>query len=302
MGFAMTHCKQYWQEVEKFVSHWTNSGFEKFHDEFCDSVLPAIDFSGELTDDRLIPVGSSKLGGRPDLADPGIWPMTKAGRPLIFRAQVNLAELSGFEIGRELPKNGLLSFFYETDYDEGNLVGFAIGCNRDESDRWRVLYQPNIVELIRIEFPYSLPEYVHGSPAKLIPRRVLTMADETSSKIQRLELDPDEKWKFVETSLSSPYNKPSRYRARLLGNPEVIQNDIFSFFHAVASRLDPSSPENFGPEISEGAEEWRLLFQLNAWYETDAADFRGEGTIYFGIRRTELENLDFNRVMLVWQA
>ncbi|MBO0700516.1 MAG: DUF1963 domain-containing protein, partial [Zavarzinella sp.] len=58
-----------------------------------------------------IPVGRSKLAGRPDVPDGFEWPTTKDG-PCWFIAQVDLADLKSFDTGYKLPKKGLLSFFY----------------------------------------------------------------------------------------------------------------------------------------------------------------------------------------------
>lgn len=59
-----------------------------------------------------LPIGTSKLGGRPDLAQGTSWPIHD-GRPLQFMAQIRLADLAGLEAASVLPDAGLLTFFYD---------------------------------------------------------------------------------------------------------------------------------------------------------------------------------------------
>ena len=73
-----------------------------------ESVTPAIYLLAEEADDDTLPIGSSKIGGAPDLARP--WPM-QDGKPLYFLAQFNLQELTAYDEDGLLPGEGLLSFF-----------------------------------------------------------------------------------------------------------------------------------------------------------------------------------------------
>ena len=57
------------------------------------------------------PLGSSKLGGDPDLPADAQWPRGRGKRPLSFVAQLDLAELAACALPAELPRTGLLSFF-----------------------------------------------------------------------------------------------------------------------------------------------------------------------------------------------
>src|SRR5512143_355438 len=57
-----------------------------------------------------IPVGSSHLGGQPDLPAGFTWPAWH-GTPMSFLAQIRLDELAAYPAASVLPKSGLLSFF-----------------------------------------------------------------------------------------------------------------------------------------------------------------------------------------------
>jgi hypothetical protein len=86
-----------------------------------------IGHSVRCSDDE-IPIGSSKFCGAPDVPNAFEWPMTDDG-PCWFLGQINLAECGQFDTGVDIPKTGLVSFFY---HDAGGPAG----------PRSRMLYFP----------------------------------------------------------------------------------------------------------------------------------------------------------------
>lgn len=60
--------------------------------------------------DAIIPVGATKLGGRPDLPSTVAWP-EHAGLPYSFLCQVDCAAAAPLDPTGLLPRSGLLSFF-----------------------------------------------------------------------------------------------------------------------------------------------------------------------------------------------
>lgn len=73
--------------------------------------LPAIRIEANLLADDDLPVGASKLGGRPDLPHAQEWP-TYNGNPLAFLAQFNLAELHQYDVDSVLPPTGIRGVMY----------------------------------------------------------------------------------------------------------------------------------------------------------------------------------------------
>jgi uncharacterized protein YwqG len=68
--------------------------------------------------EAMIPVGATKIGGRPDLPEKTEWPLYPDGRPLAFLAQISLAEIA--KVGtpiKGLPSDGLLSVFSVWGWD-----------------------------------------------------------------------------------------------------------------------------------------------------------------------------------------
>jgi Domain of unknown function (DUF1963) len=62
---------------------------------------------------------SSRFGATALLGADQAWPMTRAGRPLSFLAQVSTAEIHAPAGVPSLPADTLLAFFYEADEQQG---------------------------------------------------------------------------------------------------------------------------------------------------------------------------------------
>ena len=101
--------------------------------------------------DHEIPVGASKVGGQPDLPAGFTWPPGAdcheiynddtggTDRLAGFLAQVNLTEIADTQAARELPLEGLLSFFCFQDIEN----------DKPDSIGAKAIYFPNAAGLIR---------------------------------------------------------------------------------------------------------------------------------------------------------
>jgi predicted DNA-binding protein (MmcQ/YjbR family) len=73
---------------------------------------PAILLRTKQSSEVNIPVGATKIGGRPDLPAETEWPTYRDGKPLAFLAQLNMQGIA--KVGapvKGLPSNGILSIF-----------------------------------------------------------------------------------------------------------------------------------------------------------------------------------------------
>lgn len=75
-------------------------------------LLPQFEIVLSETDGKSLPIGSSKMGGFPDLPDSIEWPVND-GRAMSFLMQINLSELFEKQGTTALPTNGLLYFFID---------------------------------------------------------------------------------------------------------------------------------------------------------------------------------------------
>lgn len=86
-----------------------------------------------------VAIGHSKFGGYPDLPSGSDHP----GEKLTFLAQFRLSDFAGFESVEALPKEGVLSFFYDLDEQPWG--------DADERHLWRILYtEATTLERIRV--------------------------------------------------------------------------------------------------------------------------------------------------------
>lgn len=96
-------------ELRAFVERRRPEFLEEFDRALPSLLTPAIHLRAEELDDDALPVGASRIGGRPDLGSRG-WPLD-LGEPMHFWVQFNLADVHPFDLDGVLPSKGLLSFF-----------------------------------------------------------------------------------------------------------------------------------------------------------------------------------------------
>jgi len=72
---------------------------------------PCVRIEARRAKESRIPIGASKLGGRPDVPPTFTWPGLRSRRPLSFIAQIDLRELAGEYEPPRLPTSGKLLFF-----------------------------------------------------------------------------------------------------------------------------------------------------------------------------------------------
>src|SRR5262245_865556 len=91
------------------------AGLDRVADRILSLARPAIRLTSRAGHDGWS-VGSSRIGGYPDLPAGAEWPSWN-GRALSFLAQLNLAELQRYRGCDVLPATGLLQFFYVSEQD-----------------------------------------------------------------------------------------------------------------------------------------------------------------------------------------
>ena len=88
-----------------------------------DGLVPIIACIAELAEDDVHLLGTTWLGGYPDLADDG-WPR-RFGQALIFLGQFRLDELTSLQPDLELPAHGLLRFFFQ-EHGQGHGTSYVV--------------------------------------------------------------------------------------------------------------------------------------------------------------------------------
>ncbi|QDU80967.1 hypothetical protein Pla110_27040 [Polystyrenella longa] len=146
----------------------------------CRSVIhqiarPAVLLRTMISNDATIPIGTTKIGGLPDLPSNKPWPTFKDGKPHSFLAQINLTDIPSEEkVVEGLPTEGLMSLFSVW----GRMAG-----NRNESKvpdqgwmeqlGWTVIYHSAPNESLK---RVCSPEGVQPFPAALVePIQILSL-------------------------------------------------------------------------------------------------------------------------------
>ncbi len=151
---------------ERFRERFEDAGIVHRAKEFLDLARPAVFFRpAPAIFEGDIPLGASKIGGKPDLPAAYPWPedLRVPGSVLSFLVQINLSEVPRGVLDIDLPSDGLLSVLaHPEEFDIGRLLWRPPGpvARRDppeEARSWPVRRLDGVVEMTldtqRRDFP-----------------------------------------------------------------------------------------------------------------------------------------------------
>ena len=277
----------------EFRAALQQAGLGKHADALVDAARPSVrlEVDTELDHDR---VGASRLGGDPDLPTGAEWPR-KSGVPLSFVAQLDLAELTPYDLEGVLPSDGLLSFFYDATTQQ------AWGFDPADRGSWDVRHVAAAEELRRTPAPDDLGPDGRLRPVGWRPRGELAFATFDSLVVDRLGLTRDETIAY-----SDQLESEEDTIHRVHGHPDPIQSGEMQLECQLASNgVFVGDPEGYQDpralDLGPGADDWRLLLQVDS---DEAADVMwGDlGRIYYWIRDDDLAARRFDRSWLVLQC
>jgi uncharacterized protein YwqG len=267
------------------------AGLERHADAIVALVEPSLRLVPDARDDPQLPVGASKLGGRPDLPRELEWP-SFGGVPQSFLAQIDLAAVHRLPGADRLPAAGLLSFFYDS---EQRTWGF------DPADRGssQVLYTPQASPLERRDFPAALVDWRFAA-CGLEAHTELCFPPWESFDVEELGLSRDQRFAYAKTLPGE-----EQLMHRMLGHPDPVQGDMQLECQLAASGVycgnatwhrDPR-----GAELRPGAASWRLLLQIDS--DDRAGMTWGDcGRLYYWMRREDLAARRFDRAWCILQC
>lgn len=256
-------------------------------------------------DDADAGVGTTRVGGAPDLPPSMPWPEVE-GEPLMFVAQLDLASLAELPAAAELPRTGLLSFFYSPGTIEG-VPGNPV----------RVLHLPDTASLVRRSPPEDV-ERVIEHDADTTSERMFppvespfyeALLPETTQRAFRRSLraagrgeggpviDPLARIGWVIADYSGA--DPERPVHRVLGYASSIQGDPYVDIEVAVVRggfagWEDDSDEAIGLRAS--ARRWRLLLQIDASGDGELLLNQDGGFFYFWIPDDALAVHDWSQV------
>ena len=259
--------------------------------------------------------GKTHVGGVPDVPEDFEWPFynteifnpvdkyshERKDLPLYFIAQFNCKDLAKYDKEGLLPKEGMLSFFYD-------LNEMKWGIEPEDKGFIRVYWFENTEKL----HPATLPEGLDED--YIIPMMRVRMREEVSYPayedvdVCSLPLYDDD---LYEKALKNLKVKEKDDISKLLGWPEDWQG---SMFEEVEDVTNGNSDENEDSDLpfeqqqkraQEARGKWQLLFQLDSLdSEEDNFDimFGDAGSIYFFIPKDDLSKRRFDRVWMILQC
>lgn len=251
-------------------------------------------------------IGGTRFGGVPDTPKDFCWPTFETStffdnevkpRPLTFLAQFNCAELTSLDKEGLLPKEGLLSFFYEMGSQRAGYAPKDAGCAR-------VFWFKDIEDLSPAVVPDALEEYY-----RFPMFHILAKSEDSLPGFEDFSLGRDgiaalwDEFDFEEKETDENVSK-------LLGWPDVIQNcmtvecELVSCGHYLGNGWDHIPRQDIQSAEQNSLNDWRLLLQLDT-VTSDNEDFELtfgiSGRIYFYIRKEDLVACNFDRVWLILQ-
>ena len=265
--------------------------------------------------DMSLDMTASKIGGKPAVPADFDWPTytgaicgdpddEKKTRPLSFLAQINLKDISGMDMDHLLPQEGMLSFFYD-------LETMTWGFDPEDKGSARVFFFSNETELQVAEIPESLDEeYVIPELAVDFESHVSLPGYGDNDEMLGLSRDEDLDWDDFTECREKAGGDDNEDITKLFGFPNVIQNPMEEECEACSRGLRQGNQEDYQAiteaikaDIAAKAGDWMLLFQMST-VETDGFElmFGDCGSIYFWIRKQDLEKRRFEKAWLILQC
>jgi uncharacterized protein YwqG len=238
-----------------------------------------------------LPLGTSHIGGLHDMPPNANWP-TRNGRPCEFIAQINLKEVSQFDQSGLLPKGGLILFFYDPFYVEGE--DFQQYQKGSES----IIYYTGDVSSLEkaTKYPENLHENQHYPPCtitfeadwmlpawpgavaytlehKVLQRQPLTQYGNETPIVKAYELITDK---------LEPDKDPDKHH--MFGYPQPVVQDDPLYYISSAFAQDTFDVDE------EKLEEWVLLLQISSDYSSSSGMllWSDSGSLYYYIRKDDL--------------
>lgn len=252
-------------------------------------VRPTIEIV-KLASDENLKIGTSKIGGTPDLKNETQWPKTDKSKSMSFIAQINCEEISKYDVQELLPKKGLISFFYCPDQE-------AWGFDPKDKDSFKVIYTEKIEYVKNRKFPEDLEEHSIFNCNPIEFNSCLSFPNYLD------EVFDNEKNEDIYQDLLYDYTSDNQ----LFGYANIVQNPMELECQLVTNGLYCGDPSGYNDpkakELEKEKSDWILLLQIGSDdYEESNIMWGDSGRIYFWIKKQDLKEKNFNNVWTILQC
>lgn len=255
---------------------------------------PSIRLYTTPAEEAALRIGTSRIGGIPDLPAGMNWPEWQ-GKPQSFIAQIRLDEVHQYDTNGLLPPHGMLWFFYDASQQ-------TFGDSPADSGGWRVLFMDgDLSKLQRANVPTQLPTGSRFRACSIKFAGEITLTQQPELEIPHLNWSETEQ-KQYETLLSTFLSPDDRAKVhnRLLGFPDIIQDDMRLQCQLASNGVtDPDDPRT--ATLTKGAMDWQLLLQIDS-DEQAGMRWGNSGMLYYWLKRADLQARHFERAWLVLQS
>ena len=286
---------------EEIRAHLVSYGLADKADSILALGVDCFGFSTDPEEDDNIAVGSSKLGGCPDMPVGVDWPC-RGSRPLSFLGQIRIGDLMSCS-GEELPvcePDCLLSFSYDAEEQPW-------GFDPKDRDGWRVFgWSEELEQLERRELPCDEDdEEEFGFEACSVSFYRKFSLPSVGIVEETLGLDTDEVDRYAAFVEEVYDTQEGTGEHQVLGLPMEIQGEMRGdcqlAFHGVfvgdSSRYTHPDYE----KLTEQDNTWVLLLQLDT--DDGAGMMWGDvGRLFFWLRQEDLSKGVFENCWLVLQC
>ena len=298
-------------DPQDILSALSDVGLSRLKADVTKLIQESIRLTPQPLGDTPTPPGVSRLGGAPDLPGDVTWPAWK-DVPMSFIGQVNLADLASFAPARDLPKSGLLSFFYDAAQE-------TYGADPAERGGWQVLYFPPAPpreggmhwfsrsdprQLRPAAFPAGLPDSARFKPCRLTFAGEYTLPGAPAQYLPDLDWSPDEIERYEQFQAGFPSAEDRKtLHFRMFGCPDQIQDDMqlqCALYANGVSPEDAGTPQAIAQATARKAG-WQLLLQVDS-DETAGMRWASYGMLYFWLEKEALQQGQFERSWLVMQS
>ncbi|MBA3869080.1 MAG: DUF1963 domain-containing protein [Anaerolineae bacterium] len=254
----------------------------------------SIRVTSTASSEKALSVGTSKIGGAPDLPEAVVWPVM-GDVPLAFVAQFDLSAVATFDVNKLLPVSGLLSFFFDANQQ-------VYGSDPSDRTGWKVIYSTaDKASLKRRAFPDKLPKEAQFTPCAVTFSNEVTLPQRPNLLDKTLDWNDKERYAYSDFIAAFPSEADHKtLHHRLLGYSDDLQDDMHLQVQLVSHGFkDDQSPE--AKAMVSGAVDWRLLFQLDSDFNAHM-QWASTGLLYYWITKQDLQAKNFDKVWCVLQS
>lgn len=289
MGISFNSKQEFLEYQEQEFLNIFNQYDWKEHSKFLNLVKLGIIFYDAEANERVL--GTSKMGGQPDLPENFIWPELN-GEPMVFFGQINLEELSEFHEELLMPKNGILFFFSYFKKPE-NRYGSEFDFIRPKAFSKVLFYDGSISNLKNRKFPNNYSELFQANEI-VLDFQTIYQLPQTSETIfiEKLNLD---KRDFETFEKYIDDNNVIGGFDQILGYPSPRQYGVdFDLACAFYEKFDVLS-ELEKNEISQIQPKMVNLICFDLFEKI------GGARVFWGIHEDDLKNKKFENAVMIMQ-